>query len=371
PPFVGATPIETVMQVLESSVTPPRETNRGIDQGLELICLKCLSREPSERYATAAEFADDLDRWLAGRPISVRPPSLFASTRQWIRNNRPLLVTSAVTLAAFVLALPVIFSLLGSLRDPGSLYAGDADDPRPRVFMLSRVPSFVSNIAAALVLLLWPSLGLLVATESRKPSIGRALRRAAVLSVIFGSVFTILLGWIFFSLTSHSVAVGPIHNLASVVWLSPEDDREGRLELLYEQVPGLREQAESQRANYLSRRLSADAIARSPFVLGVLILVVVGLSMPVLYGSAIAASLFQRSGSRWLKFVRYYLGWTFLTFGILFIIGAASGGVTVRFGTMGRSFIGPILICPIFPALSYLVLRRWGKKGKIASDAVR
>ncbi|MEM6472293.1 MAG: serine/threonine-protein kinase, partial [Planctomycetota bacterium] len=179
PPFVGATPIETVMQVLESSVTPPRETNRGIDQGLELICLKCLSREPSDRYATAAEFADDLDRWLAGRPISVRPPSLFASTRQWIRDNRPLLVTSAVTLAAFVLALPIIFSLLGSLRDPGSLYAGDADDPRPWVFMLSRVPSFVSNIAAALVLLLWPSLGLLVATESRKPSIGRALRRAA------------------------------------------------------------------------------------------------------------------------------------------------------------------------------------------------
>ncbi|MEM0927024.1 MAG: serine/threonine-protein kinase, partial [Planctomycetota bacterium] len=110
PPFVAATPIETVMQVLESSVTPPRETDHRIDRDLELICLKCLRRDPNERYATAADLESDMRCWLAGDAISVRPPSVFASINQWVRSNRPLVLTSVVTLAAFILTLPILFS---------------------------------------------------------------------------------------------------------------------------------------------------------------------------------------------------------------------------------------------------------------------
>ena len=58
-----------------------------VDRNLELIALKCLSKQPAERYASAQELADDLQRWLNGEPIGIRAPSFAAVARHWMRQN--------------------------------------------------------------------------------------------------------------------------------------------------------------------------------------------------------------------------------------------------------------------------------------------
>jgi serine/threonine protein kinase len=89
PPFQAETPLETVLQVLSDRPAPPRLLNPKIDADLETICLKCLEKEPEGRYATAAKLAEDLERYLAGKPISARPPSWLESIR-WSIAGKPV-----------------------------------------------------------------------------------------------------------------------------------------------------------------------------------------------------------------------------------------------------------------------------------------
>jgi serine/threonine protein kinase len=75
PPFQGATANETIEQVLYDEPTPPTRLHTGVPRDLETICLKCLEKEPSRRYATAKELADDLSRFLEGRRVIAVPLS--------------------------------------------------------------------------------------------------------------------------------------------------------------------------------------------------------------------------------------------------------------------------------------------------------
>jgi serine/threonine-protein kinase len=67
PPFRAETPLATVLQVQKQEPVPPSKHNPQVDRNLEAICLKCLAKEPQQRYGTAAALADDLEHWLASR----------------------------------------------------------------------------------------------------------------------------------------------------------------------------------------------------------------------------------------------------------------------------------------------------------------
>jgi serine/threonine protein kinase/WD40 repeat protein len=106
PPFKGHSDVETLLQVLHQEVTPPHQHNRRLDGDLETICLKCLQKEPEHRYPSAAALADDLDNWLAGRPINARPVGTTERLWRWCRRNPALagsLSLAAVALLAFTL----------------------------------------------------------------------------------------------------------------------------------------------------------------------------------------------------------------------------------------------------------------------------
>ncbi|MCH8829963.1 MAG: serine/threonine protein kinase, partial [Planctomycetes bacterium] len=71
-PFLAASPVDTVLMVLEQDPLPPRLLNRKTDPDLEMIALKCLQKPADLRYASAAALADDLEAYLAGEPVSAR-----------------------------------------------------------------------------------------------------------------------------------------------------------------------------------------------------------------------------------------------------------------------------------------------------------
>lgn len=72
PPFQAPTPVDTLLLVLDQEPVQPRLLNPKVDPDLELICLKCLQKQPDLRYANAGELADDLEAYLNGEPLSVR-----------------------------------------------------------------------------------------------------------------------------------------------------------------------------------------------------------------------------------------------------------------------------------------------------------
>ena len=77
PPFKGRTPLETLTQVCERDPKLPRQLNPNTPRELEMICLKCLEKNPQDRYASAMSLADDLERYLNGDSISITGPHLL------------------------------------------------------------------------------------------------------------------------------------------------------------------------------------------------------------------------------------------------------------------------------------------------------
>ena len=97
PAFAGDERETLVRRLLEEDPPPPRNLNRAIPRDLETVVLKAIAKEPSQRYATAQQLADELKRILADEPIQARRPTLADRAGKWARRHRPL-VSSAVVL---------------------------------------------------------------------------------------------------------------------------------------------------------------------------------------------------------------------------------------------------------------------------------
>jgi serine/threonine protein kinase len=87
PPFKGTTPLSTLEQVSSQEPLSPGKIQRNVPRDLETICLKCLEKEPARRYPTASELAEDLDRFLQGRPILARPTPTWDRMAKWARRR--------------------------------------------------------------------------------------------------------------------------------------------------------------------------------------------------------------------------------------------------------------------------------------------
>jgi serine/threonine-protein kinase len=91
PPFPAETLLDTLTQVMLQPPAPPRLLNPKIDRDLETICLKCLEKEPGDRYASAEQVAEELGRYLCGEPIEARPPGWVQSLSRELGKRREVL----------------------------------------------------------------------------------------------------------------------------------------------------------------------------------------------------------------------------------------------------------------------------------------
>jgi serine/threonine protein kinase/formylglycine-generating enzyme required for sulfatase activity len=130
PPFKGATPIDTVMQVVADEPVPPRQLNSKVPRDLETICLKCLHKHPRKRYHAAEALADDLRRFLNGEPVLARPTPFWERGFKWVKRHPAPGALAGVTAA-------VVFTVAG-------FFLKETNDRR-----VTRAASLVESIRSA------------------------------------------------------------------------------------------------------------------------------------------------------------------------------------------------------------------------------
>jgi tetratricopeptide (TPR) repeat protein len=107
PPFRDETVMATLKRVESDEPTAPSRLCQGLPDDLETICLKCLAKEPTKRYATAEDLADDLRRFLEGKPIAARAVGVGERVWKWVKRRPAPAALIGVGLAAAI-ALPVV-----------------------------------------------------------------------------------------------------------------------------------------------------------------------------------------------------------------------------------------------------------------------
>ncbi len=109
PPFLGEHALAVIHQAADKPAPKLRLFVENADRDLETICARCLEREPAARYRSAGELADDLERWLEGRPIAARPVLPPVQVWRWTRRN-PVFAGGIAALAALLMFTSGLFT---------------------------------------------------------------------------------------------------------------------------------------------------------------------------------------------------------------------------------------------------------------------
>jgi serine/threonine-protein kinase len=109
PPFEGQSGCEIIQKVVAEEPVPPSRLYSGVPRDLETICLKCLQKNPAQRYGSALSLADDLHRFLDGKPVLARPVGLFERAVKWFRRQRAVALLGGTLLVLLVAAAGIGF----------------------------------------------------------------------------------------------------------------------------------------------------------------------------------------------------------------------------------------------------------------------
>jgi serine/threonine protein kinase/Flp pilus assembly protein TadD len=121
PAFDGQSREEVLAQIAVEEPVPPRRINQAIPIDLETIILKSLAKRSEERYASAQELADDLQRFLEERPIQAKRPTLLEKANKWRRRHKTLMRAGLVMMALGFLGL--LFHMLVVTRQRNEIEA--------------------------------------------------------------------------------------------------------------------------------------------------------------------------------------------------------------------------------------------------------
>jgi eukaryotic-like serine/threonine-protein kinase len=116
PPFKGESVLATLALVVNDEPVSPSRLQPKVPRDLETVCLKCLSKDPSRRYPTAAGLADDLRRYLAGEPVRARPIGAVSRAARWARRRPGIAALLAVSATCAIAAFTVVAWKEGEAR---------------------------------------------------------------------------------------------------------------------------------------------------------------------------------------------------------------------------------------------------------------
>ena len=173
-----------------------------MDRDLEALCLKCLQKDPRQRYGSAAELADDLDRWQRGEPTRARPPSAWQAVRYWLRQN--LRAALWVLVVGLVLGVLIGYGTYFRILQKPLTETIDASygrlpaTPRPWLAALPR-PAGPLNIALGLAAVLAiTTAGLAIVLLARPQSAGADLSHGLAVGLVAAYVSSLCGGaWAF------------------------------------------------------------------------------------------------------------------------------------------------------------------------------
>lgn len=199
PPFRGGSAWETLNQAMSDAPVPPERLNPKVDVDLNAVCLKCLERLPSERYQTCSELASDLENYLAGRPVTAKPPNLIVRANRFARRHpaKAGLIASALGFLVLSWLAGFLWLELSSERKELELQS-----------LLRRNEAFVANLANAALSMTDRSMGWRGTTLS-------ALQEAAELRIPGGDI-TRLRSMVATSTVLHDLE--PLATLAEGMW---------------------------------------------------------------------------------------------------------------------------------------------------------
>jgi predicted Ser/Thr protein kinase len=314
PPFQAETPLDTLLQVLEREPVPPHTLNPRVDRDLELICLKCLAKDSQARYGSAEALAAELERWLAGEPLQVRPPSLATVLRFWLRHN----FGAAGWIVVIGLLFGVLSGILGWVR-AGNLVLGPASDVYGRLphvhppWLLAitwAAPSWVQSVVYYGSMSLISTAGLLIGLLVRPKNRAADIAAGALTGFVCAATLLTLSGW---PLAITLIAVGGVENdlraLSEAALTEPAGDgvRPGAADRLLNKYPDLREIPAEERARVFYLKVRADLIAGIP--LGIWVGALGLLTMEMLIYAimvVVAGPLLRQHGARPVVLLPYF-----------------------------------------------------------------
>jgi tetratricopeptide (TPR) repeat protein len=115
PPFRGEDLLSTLDQTLHREPEPPRKRNPRVDRDLELICLKCLEKDPRRRYPGAEALAEELERYLNGRPLAQTRPVGNAERLWRLCRRNPVLASLTAVVVVLLLTVTAV-SVVAAVR---------------------------------------------------------------------------------------------------------------------------------------------------------------------------------------------------------------------------------------------------------------
>jgi predicted Ser/Thr protein kinase len=314
PPFQAETPLDTLLEVLEREPTPPRSLNPRTDRDLELICLKCLAKAPEQRYGSAEALASDLERWLAGEPLQVRPPSLAKVLRFWLRHN----FGAAGWVVVIGLLCGALSGILAWVR-AGNLVFGQAADVYGRLphlrppWLLAitwAAPAWAQAVVYYGAFALISTAGLLVALLVRPKNRAADLAAGALTGLVCGTTLLTISGWpLLITLTAVAGIEQDLKALSEAALTEPTaaGAQPGPADRLLQKYPDLREVPAKERAKVFYLKVRADLIAGIPLgiwsgALGLLTMEVLIYTIMVLA----AGPLLREHGARPVVLLPYF-----------------------------------------------------------------
>jgi tetratricopeptide (TPR) repeat protein len=328
-----------IHQVINDEPPSPRTLNANINRDLELICLNCLSKDPAERYASAAALEADLRHWLAGEPISIRAPAITSLVRLWLRQNFGAAGWTVVVGSIFGLVVGIPL-WLGMSQTWEIVYDALPTARRPSLLLNWNVPLWLAAIFCLTSIILSGYLGLFTAALVR-PKNRDADIMAGLVTAVFAGLAVFVFYWGPQAIQRRIETNKDIWPLLRSAFNNPEKIKRE----LVNEYPDLEKVPIEQRAGLMWRKINADMYdeVRTGLLIGF------GVSMALSLVAGVAETLFAGPLIRRYTWYRALIPYSEVA--LAFAVGIVVAGVFLM-----RLFLDAFAAIDVVPDVLAVVL---------------